>query len=100
MRILVAMVGAIVALAGTTGYGQHWPHWRGPTHNGVVSGETNLPVTWSAECAPTSPGPTQEGGPLDPADTGSAPPTHRRHRAGAAGVAGVAAARKGGRSCR
>ncbi len=97
MRILVAMVSAIAALAGTTGHGQHWPHWRGPTHNGVVSGETNLPVTWSAECTPTSPGPAHEGGPLDPADSVSAPPApqgrggrwRRRRRRPAARAAGL-----------
>jgi len=27
--------------------GENWPHWRGPSKNGV-SGETNLPVRWSA----------------------------------------------------
>jgi outer membrane protein assembly factor BamB len=63
MRILVAMVSAIFVLGTTTGHGQHWPHWRGPSHDGVVKGETNLPVSWGAECAATA-GPAQEGGPL------------------------------------
>jgi outer membrane protein assembly factor BamB len=31
---------------------QHWPHWRGPSHDGV-SRETSLPVSWGAECAAT-----------------------------------------------
>jgi outer membrane protein assembly factor BamB len=74
MRILVAVMSATFALAGTTGHGQHWPHWRGPTHDGVVSGETNLPVTWSAECASTPTGPAREGGPLASDETVSAPP--------------------------
>ena len=94
MRILVAMVGAIVALTGTTGYGQHWPHWRGPTHNGVVSGETNLPVTWGAECAPTSRVLLKRAVRWTPP---TPCPRRRRRRAGGAGGA---AARKGGRSCR
>ena len=34
----------------TTGLAQHWPHWRGPTHDGV-SLEKGLPDTWSATCA-------------------------------------------------
>jgi outer membrane protein assembly factor BamB len=25
---------------------ENWPHWRGPSHNGI-SGETNLPVKWT-----------------------------------------------------
>ena len=98
MRILVAMVSAIAALAGTTGHGQHWPHWRGPTHNGVVSGETNLPVAWGRRMHAHLPESCSRRRPAGP----------RRQRvraAGAtraevAGVAGVAAARKGGRSCR
>src|SRR5918992_186045 len=32
---------------------QNWPHWRGPSHNGV-STEKNLPDTWSAACAGTA----------------------------------------------
>jgi outer membrane protein assembly factor BamB len=78
MRILVAIVGAVVALVGTTGHAQHWPHWRGPTHDGVVRGETNLPVSWSAECAPTAIGPAQEGGPLEPNDDAAAAPALQR----------------------
>ena len=27
---------------------EDWPHWRGPTHDGV-SGETGLPVEWDTE---------------------------------------------------
>ena len=37
------------------GVAQHWPHWRGPTRDGV-SGETGLPVSWGAECATTGTG--------------------------------------------
>ena len=47
MRILLALT-IMLALPGmTTGLAQHWPHWRGPTHDGV-SAEKNLPVEWSA----------------------------------------------------
>jgi outer membrane protein assembly factor BamB len=53
MRILVALT-IMLALPGmSTGLAQHWPHWRGPSHDGV-SVERNLPVEWSAVCASTS----------------------------------------------
>src|SRR5215203_1426359 len=49
MRILIGST-LMIALAGTTGLAQHWPHWRGPSHDGV-SLEKGLPDTWSATCA-------------------------------------------------
>jgi len=65
MRILLVLT-FMVALPGmTTGLAQHWPHWRGPSHNGV-SAEKNLPVEWSAVCASPSgdvADPPAEGGP-------------------------------------
>ena len=42
---------AFVTFGAATPVAQHWPHWRGPTHDGV-SLETNLPVSWGAECKP------------------------------------------------
>ena len=42
--IVVLALGAV-----TVGFtGDNWPHWRGPTHNGV-SDETDLPLHWNAE---------------------------------------------------
>ena len=41
--------------ASAIGAAQHWPHWRGPTRDGV-SPETGLPVSWGAECATTGTG--------------------------------------------
>lgn len=38
---------AALALAGAAA-AEDWPHWRGPTHDGV-SGETGLPVEWDTE---------------------------------------------------
>ncbi len=50
MRILIGLI-LMMAVPGTmTGLAQHWPHWRGPTHDGV-SLEKGLPDTWSATCA-------------------------------------------------
>ena len=40
---------------GTVALAQHWPHWRGPSRDGV-STETGLPVSWGAECAATATG--------------------------------------------
>jgi hypothetical protein len=51
MRIFLGLT--IIALLGTTGLAQHWPHWRGPSHDGV-STEKGLPDTWSATCADSS----------------------------------------------
>ena len=36
-----------ILVASTTLLADNWPHWRGPTHDGV-SKETGLPVKWSA----------------------------------------------------
>lgn len=44
-RLLVAAV-AVLAGVSVTFAGDTWPHWRGPSFNGV-SDETGLPVTWS-----------------------------------------------------
>jgi outer membrane protein assembly factor BamB len=50
MRVLVTMFVLAVGVGSASGVAQHWPHWRGPSHDGV-STETNLPVSWGAECA-------------------------------------------------
>ena len=63
---------AFVTFGGTTALAQHWPHWRGPTHDGV-SLETNLPVSWGAECKPESPAAAPAAG--RPSDEGAAPQT-------------------------
>ena len=41
MRNLVALIVVLKLAATTVGVAQHWPAWRGPTHNGV-STETKL----------------------------------------------------------
>ncbi len=55
MRNLLGVTIVLALVDSLAGAAQHWPHWRGPSHDGV-SRETGLPVSWGAECAPTSPG--------------------------------------------
>jgi outer membrane protein assembly factor BamB len=50
MKNVVAAIVVLKLSATTVVVTQHWPHWRGPTHDGV-SQEKNLPVQWSAVCA-------------------------------------------------
>lgn len=51
MRNALTIVAIMLAMT-TIGRAQHWPQWRGPTHDGV-SLERGLPDTWSAECVAT-----------------------------------------------
>jgi len=46
MNRLLAAALASLALAASAGANGNWPHWRGPTRDGV-STETGLPVKWS-----------------------------------------------------
>jgi len=71
MRKLLVPASLVIVLASATLLADNWPHWRGPTRNGV-STETGLPVSWSARCvalppvvasdtlAPLSPGEAME----------------------------------------
>ena len=70
---------ALVMLGGATATAQHWPHWRGPTHDGV-SLETDLPVSWGAECKSATPAaePGARGTPSPP--PGPPPPGRGRGR--------------------
>jgi outer membrane protein assembly factor BamB len=54
MHILVVLL-MVSVLGRANAAAQHWPHWRGPSHNGV-SAETKLPVSWEAKCASTPSG--------------------------------------------
>ena len=65
MRNVCGLTMVLLASVTTVGLAQHWPHWRGPTHDGV-STEKGLPVTWSAVCAATPTGDPGIGGPLAP----------------------------------
>lgn len=53
MRVLLSLTSVLSLAAGTAVLADNWPHWRGPSHNGV-STETGLPVSWSATCATDS----------------------------------------------
>ncbi len=44
-----ALAASVTLMAQTQN--QNWPHWRGPTANGVAVG-SNLPVSWGAKCVP------------------------------------------------
>jgi outer membrane protein assembly factor BamB len=47
MRKLLTPVCLLILAASTTLLADNWPHWRGPTRDGV-STETGLPIKWSA----------------------------------------------------
>ena len=47
MRVVLSLTSLLTVAAGTVIFADNWPHWRGPSHNGV-STETGLPVTWGA----------------------------------------------------
>jgi outer membrane protein assembly factor BamB len=70
MRIPVVFM-MLLSLFAASGMAQHWPHWRGPTRDGV-SRETNLPVSWGAECKTTAPGPGQAASGPSVADAANA----------------------------
>jgi len=53
MRKLVPITAVLTLAASATLLAGSWPHWRGPSHNGV-STETGLPVEWNATCVPPS----------------------------------------------
>jgi outer membrane protein assembly factor BamB len=73
MRVLLSVT--ILALgAGPALFASDWPHWRGPSHNGVSS-ETALPVSWSASCADPAPA-------VNPAAEPAVPQTGRGGRGG------------------
>jgi outer membrane protein assembly factor BamB len=46
MRRAIAIAGMLLA-AQAVCLGENWPHWRGPTMNGVAN-ERGVPVTWTA----------------------------------------------------
>jgi len=76
MRNVLGLMVALIICGTTAGLAQHWPHWRGPTHDGV-STEKGLPDTWSAACAATPTGDAGIGGPLAP-DVAAAVPRGQR----------------------
>jgi outer membrane protein assembly factor BamB len=49
MRILLT-IASLIAFLTATGLAENWPHWRGPSKDGV-SREVGLPVSWGARCA-------------------------------------------------
>jgi outer membrane protein assembly factor BamB len=70
MRHSFVVTGFVAVLAGTTVVAGNWPHWRGPSEDGV-SRETGLPVSWGATCADPTPA-GQPGAGADAAGDGTA----------------------------
>lgn len=52
MRKTIVSLFTIVLACSVALHAENWPHWRGPTRNGV-SAEKNLPVKWSGGAAGT-----------------------------------------------
>src|SRR5262245_38383861 len=46
MRVRASAIFVGLVLLAGSARGENWPHWRGPTGDGV-SAEKNLPTTWS-----------------------------------------------------
>src|SRR5829696_6328295 len=66
MRSVLLLIVLFKISATAVGSAQHWPHWRGPSHDGV-SLEKGLPETWSATCAGSGDADLRDGdgGPSD-----------------------------------
>jgi outer membrane protein assembly factor BamB len=88
MRYVLPTVSTTILLSisgGTMALAQHWPHWRGPSRDGV-STETGLPVSWGAECTATGSGPGDGSrGPAVPEPATPAAPQGRGGRGGREG---------------
>jgi outer membrane protein assembly factor BamB len=54
MKPLPVMTILLALLAGSSLTANTWPHWRGPSHDGV-STDTGLPVSWGAACRTEAP---------------------------------------------
>jgi outer membrane protein assembly factor BamB len=71
MRYVFVLIALLTLLPGHALVAGNWPHWRGPSRNGV-STDTGLPVSWGATClseappppaaAPSGPGGVGRGG--------------------------------------
>lgn len=59
MRALLSLTSIVTLAAGSALIAGDWPHWRGPSHNGV-SAEKGLPVSWDATCNDPAPTPAAE----------------------------------------
>src|SRR5262245_33491633 len=46
---LLTIVSLLALLTAASTFAENWPHWRGPSHDGI-SRETGLPVSWGAKC--------------------------------------------------
>jgi outer membrane protein assembly factor BamB len=62
MRTALMTTSLLTFLMGDALVASNWPHWRGPSHNGV-SADTNLPVSWGATCLSEDPTPPPAASP-------------------------------------
>ena len=87
MRLVLVLIG-LFALQSRPDVGSgNWPHWRGPSHDGV-SRETGLPVSWGAQCVDGQAA-AEPGGPMtaEP-EPAAAPPQGRGGGRGGGGREG------------
>ena len=52
--VFLTSIAALLTTAALLAEPQNWPHWRGPSRDGVVAGESGLPVSWGATCLPAA----------------------------------------------
>jgi outer membrane protein assembly factor BamB len=87
MRLALVLVG-LIALQSRPDVGSgNWPHWRGPSHDGV-SRETALPVSWGAKCADAPPAEPAASSPAPTPEPAAAPPQGRGGGRGGGGREG------------
>src|SRR5512134_544253 len=56
MRYVLVFISLLTLLASDALVARDWPHWRGPSRDGV-STATRLPVSWGATCLSEAPTP-------------------------------------------
>ena len=69
MRYVLVLISLLTLLASDALVAGNWPHWRGPSRNGV-STDTGLPVSWGATCLSEAPTPSPPPPPSAPAGPG------------------------------
>jgi outer membrane protein assembly factor BamB len=84
MPFVLALIGFLALQSAPDRASGNWPHWRGPSHDGV-SRETDLPVSWGARCADAPAAGTPAASPAPAPEPAPAPPQGRGGRRGGGG---------------